>query len=1791
MNDDTAGIALRNEGLRKEDVALGGWTAEVYELDGLARGVSERAFETLDANAVLELELANGTRILVAAADADRYLGEAAGRGDGEAGAIEVGQVLRLSTPRLPEGVARDGLGAWILKGLRIYRKGPAGVTALIAAGAFQDAQLDDRSGLYRCAGDTFELSRVDALPAVAEPILVFLHGTASSTEGSFGGLWHNGEYRRRLVEAYDGRIYAFEHRSLTESPIANALDLVRALPERACLHLVSHSRGGMVGELLARANRTDREPFDDDEIARFLEHARRVGRDGFEADADRLRELNRELRRRKIRIERFVRVACPARGTTLASGRLDRWASVMLNLLGKGFDFAGNLIPGIAPVAKGYGLLQSFLLAVVRQRTDARILPGLEAMMPDSPLVSLLNAPDVTIDSSLHVIAGDFQGDGLLPWLGDCLSEVFYGGETDLVVNTPSMAGGAWRVRGIHRCPVTGSEVNHFSYFQRDDSALAMLGALRGDESRFELLEGPSRAIISRGGRKPKRKDDAPIVFLLPGIMGSHIQSGSNRIWFEPFSMWSGEMARLKVNARGVTPDGWMDRGYEGLARFLADSHEVRPFAYDWRLSIVGAAERFGRELDKAMKDADARGKSLRIVAHSMGGLVARLALKDRWAAFNAIPGSRLLQLGTPNQGSHSIATVLLARDDFIQTIERWFDWKHDMREFLEIVRDFRGVLELLPWPGESGRAHDGIDYFDADLWEDWYRQDRDPRKDESWVPPQQEALDKARAAVAVLHNAELDPDRTLYVAGRASTPVSVRLVDGRVEIGWTDEGDGRVPWRTGIPKDVRVWYTDSAHGDLANHEKAFGAYLQLLESGDTRHSALTRTPPGMRGDSAPVYRVRGLDAHALYPSADEVLAAAIGGARPGRRAPVKKSRPATIEVVHGSLAISEAPVLIGAYANDRLRGSAELLDRHLGGQLQQTYDLGRYPSRPEDAMVFLHPERHGKPGGAIVVGLGSLGELLPGMLTRALTNGLLEYARSQEQCRGVEGKDPRYLTVSALLVGSGFTGLTIDTCVRCVLDALRVSNRALSRTGNAARIGRLTLYEELEDRAVAAVQSFRDLLRDTHFSDVAGFDGRLRPGAGGFRGRCQSTSGQAGAHRVHIVDDNGGLRFTVITDRARNEVVAEADQRQAVDGLIESVTRATLDQPGLSRALFELMVPNGMKEDVAQVRTLMMSVDHAAAAYPWELMRDTDQASKGPLVTRVEMVRQLASTHGRGRVPNVAEKRVFIVGDTQSGMVALPGAEEEARIVASAFAAGFVPRDDVNVLYRANANQVFEALFDGRYRFMHLAGHGVVKDETSGLTGMVLGPNTCLTAAQVDKIGHVPEFVFINCCYLGNTREDAQPRWGELAANLGTQFIEMGCKAVIAAGWAVDDNAANTFARVFYTAMFAGKRFGEAVRQARDTTYRQHPLTNTWGAYQAYGDELYRFPETGSEEVAAGQYVHSSHLVADLDMLSARLQGATDEEKKQYYRLHVEAMENAVRGPDSHNAGVRERLASAWAELGEKERAIKHYRAALGMEDASLSLKALEQLANLEIRHGENLLGDKDADKRRAGDAYMKAGLGRLELLIGIARTSERMSLMGSYWKRRAQANVRRGYFAGIRNCLEKMREAYWESARLTFRNTGEWDYYPLFNALDGGFLVAARGERAEFDAHAGELADLLQEGSANAQRRFTESRGFFHAVAEVEARRIDALWACYDGRTGEKIIDSNVLDDLIAGYRGLLQRLGSIREQDSVTSQVQFLIAMLPSDDKANQVKNALRRLVGGIGHGDSEGTGDG
>ncbi|MFM7071218.1 MAG: hypothetical protein ACKO38_05425, partial [Planctomycetota bacterium] len=244
------------------------------------------------------------------------------------------------------------------------------------------EKQLTPGPGLYRWPDGKGELNTrfQNAKPLSSgnipsdRSILVCLHGTASSTVGSFGylntadpktGLSRQLEWQK-LTQRFGSHIYAWEHRTLGESPIENAVALAEKLPDRARLNLLSHSRGGLIGDLLCLPS-----------IPESWRNAYSHG-PGLEQmddlDVGQLAKLDGLLKTKRFQIEQFARVACPARGTLLASENIERFLSLLLYLVG--------LVPALA-ASTAYNVLKRIVLEVAKNRTNAKWIPGIAAMVP----------------------------------------------------------------------------------------------------------------------------------------------------------------------------------------------------------------------------------------------------------------------------------------------------------------------------------------------------------------------------------------------------------------------------------------------------------------------------------------------------------------------------------------------------------------------------------------------------------------------------------------------------------------------------------------------------------------------------------------------------------------------------------------------------------------------------------------------------------------------------------------------------------------------------------------------------------------------------------------------------------------------------------------------------------------------------------------------------------------------------------------------------------------------------------------------------------------------------------------------------------------------------------------------------------------------------------------------------------------------------------------------------------------------------------------------------------------
>ncbi len=1761
---------------------------------------------------VVRVELENGFVLWSRADDLVRERGsKTVGRdGSGEAWEIDLRPAARGGT-RGERGWL--GLGIKVLEFFGIDLKGKA------AAGLGK--KLEEKllkgnvPGLYRCSlEDEFTLTPLakgEVLPAGSEPTLVFLHGTGSSSQGSFGKLWEGqaGAAARQALKArYQDRVYALEHRSLTVSPIQNALDLVKHLPKGAQIHLVSHSRGGLVGELLCLGERdkTD-DPLRSDLLEALFKADRTVAEqlglsplhpdalekhnEAYAEDRKQLKELIEQLDEKNIKVRRFVRVACPARGTTLASGRLDRWLSVLDHLTGNGL--------------LGDGV--DFLLAVVKERTDPRTLPGLEAMMPGSALTRLLQHPALVTAADLSVIAGDIEGDSIWGQIKLLATDWFYGADHDLVVNTGSMYGGIRRLeKGARFLRDQGPNVSHFNYFANDKSVRWLVSGL----TRADDGDGGFQPILAARHEEPKWRSAVrrsrsiatprPLAVMLPGTMGSALRAGDEAIWLEYWALFKGGLGRLRMGKPDIQPTDMLDDFYGPLIEFLARSHRVEVFPYDWRLSVRDAAEKLADRLESLLPECERQGQPVHLVAHSMGGLVVRAMIADGgrgtavWRRIVNLPNSRFMMLGTPNLGSHEAVRWLTGHNP-TQAKLSLLDFAHGTDAIVDIVNRYPGLLELLPFDAA------GPDFARQGLWSDLKRQ-----LAARWGVAEGEALIRARGTWDFLKQAAPDPEHMIYVAGcQDATVVDYQVVDyeedwligrKRLEFIATKEGDGTVAWRSGLLPGVKAWYVeDTAHDELCAKKRAFPGYLDLLMTGAT-----TRLP------TAPPKRTRaaaGEPEHFVLPAqppADDIPDEAslrgfgFGPSRPFDEEAAGKGVPVIqVSLRHGNLAYARHPVLVGHYLGDSIISAEQSLDERLGHALSRRLQLGLYPGALGTHALFFNPDRNGKPGGAIVVGLGQVGEMSPGLLAKGVRDAMLNYAlrvaQWPDECFGKAGS-VRSAALTCLLVGTGAGGMTPRDSVEAILRGAVAANDKLvaAELEGQVIIDRIEFLELYEDVAIAAAEALDAVLVDGQLAmQVAWEQGIIEEGQGRLR-RVRCDDAQGWWQRMEIIEDRRSetLRFVATTDRARAEETLATGQLRLADGFIRQASQSSRANAEVAKTLFEMLLPNRLKELAPKQANLVLLVDTASARYPWELLEDRWSHGNRPPAIAAGLVRQLKTPRFRPHPAHATEATAFVVGNPDLAkwdkFGDLPGARSEAQKVAARLnSSGYFALDCID----ETADNILAGLHKKAWRILHLAGHGEheftleaegeqpLEDckppEPKRVSGMVIGKNTFLTPGDVQQMRWVPELVFINCCHLGKTQGDtaAQGKFSLLAANLAVEFIEMGVKAVVAAGWAVDDGAAEAFAESFYTHLLKGETFGPAVRAAREEIWVRFPDANTWGAYQCYGDPGYRLRSNDNESgLRETKTWHApAELVSDLNNYSEWIRMRVhdkDADPAERDDLRSGIVDKLKGIPDKTRTAWLERgdvaaaLGFAWGETGAYAEAVDWLEKALSAQKGDCPVRAVEQCANFRVRlSGERWQDLREADNKTVAEAgrqdliqEIERAIRELDLINQRAPTPERLRLLGDACKRLAWVcDDEAPRLEALVNMANYYRQAYEKCAQP--------DPYPFANWAVAK-LLATRLDPTQAGGWQATLEDDCRHMIEVARGRNADKPTFQDGVAEADCELVLLLALSKPTAKGASAAATRIAEL----YRNAGQRGASPREYASVREHVGFVIALV-------------------------------
>lgn len=236
---------------------------------------------------------------------------------------------------------------------------------------------------------------------------LLMVHGTTSRAHTGFAGL--PPEFVEELARRYKGRVFAFDHFTLSEDPRQNLDWFCSNLPpdQQLDVDIICHSRGGLVSRVLSE------------------------------------QQSQLSLGARKVRVGKIIFAAAPNAGTLLADSKyMNDFVDAYSNLL--------NFLPdtGVVEALEG-------IVTVAKQLAVGALrgLDGLQSMNPGGSFLSSLNGGPAG-DTRYFALAANYEpvDAGFKRYVLDRLTDKIFRSDNDLVVPTE----GVYRQNGGGYFPIS---------------------------------------------------------------------------------------------------------------------------------------------------------------------------------------------------------------------------------------------------------------------------------------------------------------------------------------------------------------------------------------------------------------------------------------------------------------------------------------------------------------------------------------------------------------------------------------------------------------------------------------------------------------------------------------------------------------------------------------------------------------------------------------------------------------------------------------------------------------------------------------------------------------------------------------------------------------------------------------------------------------------------------------------------------------------------------------------------------------------------------------------------------------------------------------------------------------------------------------------------------------------------------------------------------------------------------------------------------------------------------------
>lgn len=376
------------------------------------------------------------------------------------------------------------------------------------------------------------------------------------------------------------------------------------------------------------------------------------------------------------------------------------------------------------------------------------------------------------------------------------------------------------------------------------DGQDVAAAGQLFGTEEAAALANAAPVRVVSADAA-PR-----PAVVLIPGIMGSLLASLrgiTTLLWLNPTLFLKGQASYLELDEAGQrdrhpaisAAATALDRlCYLKAALTLRREAELFEFPYDWRRSILYNADVLAQALERW---APAAGQRLTLVAHSMGGLVARacLARHPRTAQRRV---RRVITLGTPYFGTVEAVENIALGNGLLNLAAQL----NPLNDVERILLSLPSLYELLPAPPDLFPAAAAYpvnwDLYSETEWRRPGLRGKHLAAGERFhrllaaADPQVETVQFAGCnveTIVALERSFTDDEQPVFAA--------VRQEEG------PESGDGPVPLWSAVHPHVPTHFVEEQHRYLPGNAAVQADVLELIHDGAA--SLPTELPHKRRG------------------------------------------------------------------------------------------------------------------------------------------------------------------------------------------------------------------------------------------------------------------------------------------------------------------------------------------------------------------------------------------------------------------------------------------------------------------------------------------------------------------------------------------------------------------------------------------------------------------------------------------------------------------------------------------------------------------------------------------------------------------------------------------------------------------------------------------------------------------------------------------------------------------------------------------------------------------------------